>query len=125
MKLIFHSILGFQLKEFQYDESRLLKEEIITVVKSIERRLFDRLYSYFPPFNEENITHILQHYCKQLLLDKLDSAITQKAEENPTPPEPQTMDIEHEHEEAPTPVAMSKPETAENSRNNSRNSSEV
>ena len=71
LKLIFEQILGFKIKPLTYDESKLHKQELMTIAKSLESRLYTRVFSYFPPMTKDEERNYLKFSCKFLIQDKL------------------------------------------------------
>jgi hypothetical protein len=58
------------------------------IAKKLEGKLYERIFSYFPPMNKEEEELYLQFYCKHLLLEKISKRISKtKIEiEKPKPP---------------------------------------
>ena len=79
LRLIFEDILGFTIKPLSFDQSKLHKRELITTAKKIEGRLYERIFSYFPPMTEKEQEDYLAFTAKHLLLKEVESKIDQLA----------------------------------------------
>ena len=75
LKLIFEQILGFKIKPLEFDESKLHKQELMTIAKKLEKQLFTRVFSYFPPMSQEEVKNYLKFTCKNILQKKLDEKL--------------------------------------------------
>jgi len=77
LKLIFEKMLGFKIKPLKIDKKKLHKQELTVIAKRLEGRLYERIFSYFPPMNKEEEELYLQFSCKHLLLDSITKRIAQ------------------------------------------------
>ena len=81
LNLIFKDLLGFPVTQIQFDEARLHKRELITIAKKLEGKLFDRIFSYFPPMNPDETRKFLQHTAKHMLINSLKTSLDKLPEQ--------------------------------------------
>lgn len=98
LQLIFHYIMGFESRKFVYSKHKLVKDEIILTAKRLERKLYDRVFSYFQPFSkgkqshwllliyQERVAEYLERDGKQFLMSKVMQEISSKSMPQPAEP---------------------------------------